>query len=344
VSRTKIAISALVLAGALLYAQGSPPAAPLVLLSRDGRRPLPTTLINSQELIALDDLTGLFQVTVREDALAGGVTVTYKGRTIVVSAAQATASVAGRLVALPSPPVRSGRRFLVPVEFLSRALAPIYDSRIDLRKASRLVIVGDLRVPRVTPRVEQTSSGTRLTLEVSPSAAVAVTPDSARVLVHIEADALDVTLPVPGGGLVDQIRQGDQPTTIAVTLRPGAGTARAVTVAADTGTRVTIDIPSAAAAATPPAQTPGAQPPAPGTPAPPAAGEAPPLAAPRAAVQAIVIDPGHGGDDNGVKGVGNVLEKTAHARRGAPAQGDDRNAARRARDPDSRRGPQGGCR
>jgi hypothetical protein len=56
----------------------------------------------------------------------------------------------GRLISLPAPPSRSGRRWLVPVEFISRALAPIYDVPLDFRKPSHLLVIGDLRVPRVT--------------------------------------------------------------------------------------------------------------------------------------------------------------------------------------------------
>jgi N-acetylmuramoyl-L-alanine amidase len=107
-------------------------------------------LLSGQELIALDDVATLFQVAVREDTLTGGITITYRGRTIVASPDQPMASVNGRVVTLPSPIVRSGRRWMVPVEFLPRALGPIYDQRIDLRRQSRLLIVGDLRVPRIT--------------------------------------------------------------------------------------------------------------------------------------------------------------------------------------------------
>jgi hypothetical protein len=122
---------------------------PLTLVSKDGRRTVPTVTSNGRELIALDDIAMFFQVAVREDALAGGFTLSYRGKTIVASADQPMASVDGRIVTLPSPVVRSGRRWLVPVEFLPRALGPIYDQRIDLRRPARLLLVGDLRVPRV---------------------------------------------------------------------------------------------------------------------------------------------------------------------------------------------------
>jgi len=62
----------------LSLAQGTAPATPLALITREGRRPIPTIILNSQEFIALDDVASMFQVAVREDALAGGVTVSYK--------------------------------------------------------------------------------------------------------------------------------------------------------------------------------------------------------------------------------------------------------------------------
>ena len=285
----------------LLHAQGTPPPTPLMLISREGRRPVPTTVLSGQELIALDDVASLFQVAVREDTLAGGITVTYKGRTIVVSADQPMASVNGRVVTLPSPASRAGRRWLVPVEFLSRALAPIYDMRIDLRRTSRLLIVGDLRVPRVVGRIDIPGPPTRATLEITPTAAVTLTVDATRVIVRVDADALDLTLPSGGGGLIEQIRPGDQPNTVTVVLNGRAGLARAAGMDADNVTRVTIEVPPLNA----PAETaaPPALPPSPVEPA------APLPTSSRVALQTIVIDPGHGGEDVGVRGVGGVEEK-----------------------------------
>ena len=75
-------------------------------------------------MFSLDDLAKLFELTVREDTLAGGLTVSTKGQTIVLTAGQGLASVGGRLVSLPAPPVRDGRTWFVPVDFVSRALAP----------------------------------------------------------------------------------------------------------------------------------------------------------------------------------------------------------------------------
>ena len=298
-------VLSLLLLAVLLQAQGTPPPSPLTLITRDARRPVPTTMLSGQELIALDDVATLFGVAVREDALAGGMTVAYRGRTIVLSADQPMASVSGRVVTLPSPVVRQGRRWLVPVEFLTRALAPIYDQRIELRRASRLLIVGTLRVPRVDARVDAPGPPTRATLEITPAAAVTVATDAGRVLLRIDADALELALPAMGGGLIDQIRAGDQATTVAVVLNARAGTPRVVPATADGVARVLVEVPAAGDAP----ETTTAVPPA-GTPAAPAA-PAPPVVMPtsRSALQTIVIDPGHGGEEAGARGTGGTEEK-----------------------------------
>jgi N-acetylmuramoyl-L-alanine amidase len=286
-----------------LHAQGVAPGAPLTLVSREGRKPIATTMANGQELIALDDVAALFKVPVREDTLAGGITITYQGRTLVLSADRPMASVSGRVVTLPAPPVRSGNRWLVPVEFLPRALAPLLDARIDLRRPSRLLIVGDVTVPRVTARIDAAGPPTRATVEIAPATPVRVTREGNRVVARIEADALDLGFPSEGAGLIDGFRPGDQPTTVFIVLGDRAGTARFTPADAGGITRIAIEVATpagadAAAAATPPVPTP-----------PPDAAAPPLLSVPRSVLQTIVIDPGHGGNDAGVHGSDGVEEK-----------------------------------
>lgn len=302
------------------HAQGTAPASPLTLVTRDGRRPLPTVILNNQEFIGLDDLASLFQLTVREDALAGGVTVSYKGRTIVASADQPMASVNGRVITLPAPVARAGRRLLVPIDFIARALAPIYDSPIDLRRASRLLVVGTIRVARVTVRIDAVGPPTRATVEVTPALLANAMFDAGRVLVRVEADVLDTAPPPAPAGLIDQIQLGNQTTTILFALNARAATPRVSTTTTTESTRVTIEVPLVAGLqdttaapppqpAAPPAAT--APPAAAPAPAPATPGEAlPPLLGQRTArLQTMVIDPGHGGDDAGVHGSKGTLEK-----------------------------------
>jgi hypothetical protein len=182
--RTALAFSALALtllsSDVLLSQQG-----PLTVLSKDNnaitRRQIQTVTVNDQEYVALDDLASMFQLTVREDALGGLTVAASKGRTILLMADQPLASISGRIVSLPAPPLRQGRRWLVPVDFIGRALPALSDSRIALRRPSRLVIVGDLRVPRVQVRYD-TSGATsgRLTIDATPRVASTVSAEAMR--------------------------------------------------------------------------------------------------------------------------------------------------------------------
>jgi N-acetylmuramoyl-L-alanine amidase len=285
-------------------AQGTAPASPLTLVTREGRRPVASTILNGQEFIGLDDLGALFMLTVREDALAGGVTVTYKGRTVVASTDQPMASINGRVVTLPAPIARAGRRLLVPLDFIPRAIAPIYDLPIELRRASRLLIVGNVRVPRVAIRLEAAGPPTRLTIDVVPPLVVSTASDAGRVLVRVDADGLDIATTPAGAGLIDQIRAGDPTTTVAIALNARAGMPRISTVTTNESTRVLVEVPLAAQ------QDTAAPPPAAPTPVPaPAEAPAPPLGTRTARLQTMVVDAGHGGEDNGARGPKGTLEK-----------------------------------
>ena len=281
------------------------------MLSKDGRRAIPLTLVNNQEFVAVDDLAATFQLALREDAL-GALTITYKDKTIVLTN-QALASVAGRLVSLPAPAARAGRRWLVPVEFINRALALVYDSRLELRKPSHLVIVGDIRVPRVTVRYDLVAPGARLTIDATPRTASTVTEDNDRLLIKFEADALDMDSPALGQlgpqSLIVNVRQLDA-TTLGVDLGPRVAGFRATTLPVDTTTRLSIDVMAAASEAAPASPAASAAPGAPAAAGPGVSPDLPPsLGPPASAIQTIAIDPGHGGADQGVKGVSGTKEK-----------------------------------
>ena len=283
--------------------------APYTVLSREGRRPLAARTMSGQEMFALDDLARLFNVTVREDAAAGGLTVTAGTQTIVLSAGQSLASVGGRLVSLPAAPVREGRTWYVPVDFVPRALALALGGKIELRKPSRLILVGDIRVPRIVGRIEPLGTLARLTLDISPGTPHNVTQEGTRLTVHFEADGLDAALPATTSpDLIVNVRPGDGPATIAVDLGPRFSSFRTVDTPGDRGTaRLVIDVIAQTTEAQPSPSTPAPTPTAPLPPVP----EAPPLIdlAPAGTLRAIVIDAGHGGAEDGAKGPGGALEK-----------------------------------
>jgi N-acetylmuramoyl-L-alanine amidase len=295
---------ALLVALASVAAQSAPPPAPYTVLSTEGRRPLAARLISGQEMFSLDDLASLFQLTIKEDALAGGLTVTARTQTIVLTPGQSLASVGGRLVSLPAPPARDGRTWFVPVDFVSRALGPTLGTRLELRKPSRLILLGDVRVPRIAGTVEPQGSIARVTLDVAPQAPHSVTQEANRLVVKFEVDALDATLPAsPSPDLIQNIRLGDTPATILIELGPRFGTFRTSDLPGDRGSvRVVIDVIAATTA------------PAPGTPSTPPAttpADPPPLLdiPPTGGIRTIVVDAGHGGTEEGARGPTGTLEK-----------------------------------
>lgn len=282
------------------------------MLSRDGRRTLPTVDVQGQQMAGLDDLASLFQLQVREDTAARAITATYKNQTIVLTPDQSLVSASGRLVSLPGPVTRRSNRWLVPIEFISRALAPIYDVRLDLRPASRLLIVGDLRVPRVRAQYDDGPASLRVTLEITPRATPAITQEAGRILVRFEADALDASLPPPPQQQLLAGMRVTEPNAIQMDLGQRFSTFRTTPpVSSGAAALVTIELVAAGADTS---VAPGAPtaPNAPVAPNAPSVSAAPlPVFGPetRPTIRTIVIDPGHGGDENGVKGPGGALEK-----------------------------------
>jgi N-acetylmuramoyl-L-alanine amidase len=300
-----------------LFASTAPPesqaqgqAAGLRVLSREGSRTLPTVTINNQEYVALDEVANTFGLTLREDRLAGGVTATAGAHSIIITADQPVASVSGRLVSLSTAPVRQGNRWLVPLDFLQRALGPALESRIELRRASRTLLVGEVRIPRVTTRVEQAATGATIVFDITPPTPTRITMENDRLIVHFEADGLDLQLPtVAPHDFVQAVQPGDTPTIVRIIPGPKFGMHRATTSQPD-GTSARLSIELLPATADAPAPPPGATTPAP-TPAPAPGVPADPLAipGPSTGLRTVVLDPGHGGDEHGTRGAGGALEK-----------------------------------
>jgi len=278
--------------------QNAAPPSGLTLLTKDGRRTLATSVVGDQEFVALDDLAALFQLNVHEEP--GAITVSAKGKTIVLNPDQPLASVGGRLVSMSGSPVRVNRRLYVPLDFINRALASVVDTRLDLRRASRLLIVGDLRVPRVAVRFDALPSA-RLTIDATPRTTSSVSQDNGHLTIRFDADAMDLGAfpPLPTQAVVQALRQLD-PVTIGVDLGPRFGSFRASSQTLDQSMRLVVDFVPPAETTTTPPPTPSPQPPP----------ELPPgVGAPPPGFRTIAIDPGHGGGDEGARGPQGVKEK-----------------------------------
>lgn len=298
------AIATLVAAAAFIQ-----PPSTYTILSREGRRPLPYRAQGGQDMVALADVASAFGLTVREDVAAGGIIVSApQNRTIVLTPGQPLASVAGRVVSLPAPPLREGRVWLVPVEFIGRAVGPVLNTRLDVRKTSRLIVAGDLRVPEVTVSIEADAARARVTVDMSPSTPRSVTREGSRLIVRLDADGVDLRAAEPEArDIVAAVRQSEAAQNIVIDLGPKAGGFQTSVQPRSGGERLVIDI-----AAT---DAPDPSPPVdPAVPAPPV--EPPPLPdfGVAGGLRTIVIDPGHGGGERGARGPDGTEEKAVTLR------------------------------
>jgi N-acetylmuramoyl-L-alanine amidase len=288
--------------GGLHWSIAQTPSPALRLLTREGARTLATVTQNNQEYVTLDDLAAAFGLTFTEDRVTGGMTISARGRTIILTADQSVVSVAGRLVSLTAAPTRQGARWLIPLDFLPRALGLALDTRIELRRNARLVVVGDLRVPRIVARVEAGTGSASVTFDITPPATVRLSTEPGRLLVTFDVDAVDLVLPsLPPQDFLQAMQPGDTPTTVRLVTGPKFGVHRLTTSQPDaSSSRAVIEL------LPPTTETLAAALPA--LPGPPA--DLPnPLPVPSTGVRTVVIDPGHGGDESGAHGGRGTIEK-----------------------------------
>ena len=298
-----LALGGAVLAVALLLPRlaAQEPAGGLTLIAADGRRPIGTVRIQGRELIALDELAALFRLDASEDTRARTLTVHAGGGSVILTAGQPLASVDGRLVSLDAPALRVGGRWFVPLDFIGRALAPVHEERLELRRRSRLLLAGDVRVPRVSARYRPRARSGRLSLEITPDTPHEVTEDGGRLLIRFDADAIDVVRPAEArGNAVRAIEVLDELPGFAIAPGPAYASHRVTSGESGDSARLVIDFETAPATA-------AARPAAPRRESP-AADPLARLSAP-AEIRTIVIDPGHGGPDEGAHGPEGTLEK-----------------------------------
>lgn len=299
-----VALSLLLVPSAPLSAQSLDDS--LTLVTADGRQTIRTVRTRQRDMVALSDLADIFglQVDSPDERTAN---IALGGELIILTVDQQLVSVAGRLVSLRTAPRRADDEWLVPFDFLSRALAPLLDEPLELRQRSRLVLVGDVHVPRVTGRYRPRGGGAQLTFEVTPSTPYTVDQEDDQLVVRFEADALDIErLPRPRGDLITGVTPHTSSNGLVVALGP---TFQAFSVSTqpmrDDGEELTLDL-TAGILTTDVEPTVTPSPPALATGA--GVDPLPDLSAPPT-VRVVAIDAGHGGTDEGTRGAGGTTEK-----------------------------------
>ncbi len=262
------------------------------VFTADGRRSLPYRTAGGTDLVALDQLAAFFSFTTAEDTALNAMTVTARGQRINLIAGQALAQVAGRVVQLSGPVQRDRTTWAVPVDFLSAALGPALGVRVEVRRTGRVILIGDARVPQVSVRFERAGSNGRLTIDVQPPTPNRVTREGNRLLVRFDAAALDTR---GIAGLAPEFVTAGRTEGAMLVFDLGPSAVSHQTVADKDPSQLLIDL------------MPGQPPAAPTSPV----QEPPPVIdiQPPGTIRTVVIDPGHGGEDEGARGPKGAKEK-----------------------------------
>ena len=278
----------------------------VTVISSAGRQRIAVMDAGGAEMVALDDLARLLQLDVREDSRAGTLSVTGGGGGLIMTPGQQIVSVDGRLVSLRAAPRQEGGRWLVPLDFLNRALAPVSGQPLEFRARRKLLLVGQVHVPRVSATYRGGPAGGRLSLEVSPAAEHAIERRTGRLVVTFDADAIDLErAPDLRGGLLTRFALAEGAVGVMVDLGPEFDAYDVVRESAPGGgATLQIDV-RARRAATAPDPTPAPA----AAPTLPARTDLLPEFSTGPAIRIAVIDPGHGGADHGSEGASGALEK-----------------------------------
>jgi N-acetylmuramoyl-L-alanine amidase len=292
---------------ALLPVLAAAAPSPLTVLTAAGRREVPTVVRDGAELVAIEDVAVGFGMTVTRDRLGGAASLKVGTHEVGLYEGKSLASVDGDLRLLSAPVRHEERRWLVPVDGVSRLLGPLLQEPVEWRPVPRVLVVGRVSIPKVSVAASTTAGGARVVFESSESVPFRVEQGSDLITVSVERDLIDVALPQapPTGGIVESIQfLGGRDNTFAVRLGPRFQHVEAREQSAPT--RLVLELRGEAAVAEAPAEVPAA--PAAPTPAP-APPPRPAVPDTRGAIRTIVIDPGHGGELVGARGPGGTLEK-----------------------------------
>jgi N-acetylmuramoyl-L-alanine amidase len=270
---------------------------PYTVYTADGRRSLPVRGTGDDEMVELARVAELFGLTVSEDPRVEGITIVARDQRITLLPNQSFVSVGGRIDTLSAPVRRERDGYLVPLDFLSRAVSRALGQRVEVRRDSRVIVVGTVRVPRVTPRFQRTGGRGRLDVTIDPATPHQVSREGNRLIIQFDAAALDVVRLADGiAEFVAATRVEDG--RLEIDLGPAVSSYRATSAADDS--RLSVEFVPAGA------ESPVPVPAAPAAPGPPPVMD---LAGP-GVLRTVVIDPGHGGSDTGARGPGGTIEKT----------------------------------
>ncbi len=278
------------------------------VLQNSGRATLETVDVAGSEMLSLETLALQFELELGEDSGTRTRTVSVNSQTVVLTADQPFVSVNGQLVSLGAPPIILEETWFVPLSFLADALAPIYHERLELRQPSRLLLVGNVNVPRISGRYRQRGQSGQLSLEITPEATHLITEEPGRIFIEFDSDAIEITRhPQARGEIITDITVNHSPPGLFLEIGPSYASYN-VTRHSVTNRSSQLVIEFVATASTITSDSGSSEPPSTSRSSS-TFGDSPPQFEDSPAIRTIVIDAGHGGLDEGSRGVNGTLEK-----------------------------------
>jgi len=281
--------------------QTSPPL-PLVVYLEDGPWVVTPELRNETPYLPLTDLVRQLVLPYTDATAAGIFTIRGPGATVVLERETGAATVDGNPLELRSPVVNEDGRWLVPVEFLQRALGPA--TGLSFAATAARIIAGNVETTSLDMEAAAAEGFTRLTVRLGRSTNVRVQQDRGQNLVTLNIDQAPLTPRTEAlayrDGSIRSVRFDDRDGRSRIVVETTPEVASVRLVPGDENRTFFLEFVSTSP---PPVTVTAAPLPAEAVPA----VDALETAGTRR-VRVLVIDPGHGGLDSGTNAHG-LLEK-----------------------------------
>jgi N-acetylmuramoyl-L-alanine amidase len=208
-------------------------------------------------------------------------------------------------------------KWMVPVDFLTTALPPLTHQSVEYQEGTNRIFIGDVKPASFTVRLDAIANGVRLAVQFTDKVSVHTASSNGKWVMFLGDRPMKPTEPSYHfqNPYLSNLQFDDQDGVPKLILSPTSSGLNFYPVLAEGGKILLADVvkpPPLSAQGLPPQPAPQPTPAsaltAPGQPTPQASEESP-AAPPGPPLPVVVLDAGHGGDDNGGRSSDGVLEK-----------------------------------
>jgi N-acetylmuramoyl-L-alanine amidase len=220
-----------------------------------------------------------------------------------------------------SDPIRvSNGQWMVPIDFLTTVLPGLTPQVVEYQVGTNRIFVGDVKPGSFTLRLDQVSNGARLVFQFTDKVTVHTASVNGKWVMYVgdhPIEPLEQSFHFQNP-YVSDVQFDDQDGVPKLVVTPSAGGLNFYPVLAEGGKVLLADVlkpPPPLPQPPQPSEQPATSARAPATPAvPPGVTEESPATQPGPPLPVVVLDAGHGGDDEGARSRDGVMEKDLAAR------------------------------